>query len=118
MFDFVIFTPTYDRAEMFTSIATQLRKEALSNKLRVCHIVVDDGSDFRKHRYQEICKKLGIREKNRYNILYSRNYVNFGKAWFYKTWNVMLKQAKELKFSYLIAMPDDHSDCAATARTE
>jgi hypothetical protein len=104
MYDFIILMPTFNRSSFVEAIVKQLKQEAKECGYTILHCLADDGSDFRFHPYKELAKKWS---EPYYRIQHERNFKNFGRKGFWKTWNVLFGMAQKEEWQYAIALPDD-----------
>jgi hypothetical protein len=114
VYDFLILTPTYNRAQFLQPIMEQLIEEANRWNFSVHHIIMDDASDWRNHDYKNLVRRLPEKKANKgrkYSAEHIRNTRNLGREMFWKTWDTMVKRAQKFKWHHCIAIPDDHELC-------
>ena len=108
MYDFCILTPTFNRSKELEMIINQLQGEGEKHGFSVLHCIVDDGSDWRFHPYKTMKSRMASPQ---YHVVCERNFKNFGRGWFWRTWNALMKMAQGREWRYAIAIPDDHVPC-------
>jgi hypothetical protein len=92
--------PTYDRYESLAEILKELYSKPHNHSV----IVADDGSPQKN--------QINLLKKKYKKTIFIRNEVNNGKKGYWKTFNIMLNEAKKNGFfSHLIQIDDDFRLC-------
>jgi len=106
-FDYLILTPTYNRASMLVDLISQVQEESERTRHKVCHIIIDDGSDDSQNYPDRMleCKRP------RYVIKYIRLRKNHGRDGFWQIYTSLFERAREVRFDYAIGLADDMVLC-------
>jgi hypothetical protein len=113
-FSHLLLTPTFNRGGLMRSVCDKLNVEANRDdmRVRVVHIILDDGSSKGLSDYAAIDRVYG--QKNgyaRYQVVLIKNTQNNGVRGFWKTKNTLLSYTRSLHYAYAISMPDDCMPC-------
>jgi hypothetical protein len=105
MYDYCIIIPTYCRAKLlYENVIERIQKDQ-SEDTTIYNIILDDGSPL--GMYSDI---FDYNKKN-YKIYYQRHPQNNGRFFFWKTYTTLMQLTKNVKYKYLISLPDDNSLC-------
>lgn len=107
-FNFVILTPTYNRAQLLDLQIQQLTQEARTLREPILHIIVDDGSDLSQN-YETIINRY--RTAQFYTIHYRRLDKNNGRDEFWRTCNELFSMAAPIPCDCLVMTADDLELC-------
>lgn len=101
--DYLILTPTYNRAPMLNEVITHLDNERRQHELAIQHVIVDDCSE-NQREYAELVSHW---QEQGYTLTYLRNEINCGRDEFWKVWTRLLDYTKRQEFNYGVAVSDD-----------
>ena len=107
-FNFVVITPTYNRAAFLETQLRHLAAEAQGLRERVLHIIVDDGSDPTQD-YDSIIRRY--RGLDFYKIDYQRLNRNHGRDEFWRVCNHLFAKARSVQFEFAVMTADDLELC-------
>jgi len=109
--DYLILTPTYNRAQYLMKILRHLAEEAGRRSYKCLHIIQDDCSQEGKEAYRQIRDGWQREFAPWYLIECSRWSQNHGKLRFWETLNRLYANVRLHNARYVVQIPDDGMPC-------